>query len=77
MTPALVQGGDASPPAGSDEAALQSVRQQIVKSIGEARCVNLVHCRVLPLGARPCGGPSEYLAYSSSTGNRETLEAKA
>jgi hypothetical protein len=77
MGPALVQGGEASPAAGSDEAALKTMREQIVKAIGEARCVNLVHCRVLPLGARPCGGPSEYLAYSSTTGNREVLEAKA
>jgi hypothetical protein len=77
MAPALVHGGDGSPAAGSDEAALKTMREQIVKSIGEARCINLVHCRVLPLGARPCGGPSEYLAYSSSTGNREMLEAKA
>jgi hypothetical protein len=72
-----VQGGEASPAAGSDEAALKTMREQIVKSIGEARCINLVHCRVLPLGVRPCGGPSEYLAYSNTTGNREMLEAKA
>jgi hypothetical protein len=77
LCPVLAQGGDASAPAASDEAALKSMREEIVKLIGEPRCVNLVHCRVLALGARPCGGPSEYLAYSSSTGKGETLEAKA
>ena len=73
----FAQAGDASAPAGSDEAALKTMREEIVKLIGEPRCVNLVHCRVLALGARPCGGPSEYLAYSSSTGKGDTLEAKA
>jgi len=63
--------------ASSDEQALKAVRSEIVNLIGEPRCANLVHCRVLALGARPCGGPSEYLAFSSLTANRETLEAKA
>jgi hypothetical protein len=63
--------------AGSDAAALTELRQEIVRLIGEPRCANLVHCRVLPLGSRPCGGAGEYLAYSSITANREVLEAKA
>ncbi len=75
--PILAQAGDASAPADSDEVALQSMRTEIIKLIGEPRCVNLVHCRVLALGVRPCGGASEYLAYSSTTGRGETLEAKA
>jgi hypothetical protein len=74
---ATTHGADTAPSAGSDEAALQTLHQQIVKLIGEPRCVNVVHCRLLALGSRPCGGPSEYLAYSSGTGNREALEAKA
>lgn len=77
LCPVLARGGDASAPTGSDEAALKSMHEDIVKLIGDPRCVNLVHCRVLALGARPCGGPSEYLAYASSTGKGETLEAKA
>jgi hypothetical protein len=77
LAPALAQGGDASASAGNDEAALKTIRGEIINLIGEPRCANLVHCRVLPLGARPCGGPSEYLAFSSMTANRETLEAKA
>ena len=77
MGPGLAQGADSAPAAGSDEAALKTLRAEIVKLVGDPRCVNLVHCRVLPLGARPCGGPSEYLAYSSTTGNREMLESKA
>jgi hypothetical protein len=75
LGPALVHGAEPAP--GSDEAALKALRAEIVTAIGEPRCANLVHCRVLALGARPCGGPSEYLAYSSITGNRELLESKA
>jgi hypothetical protein len=74
---ACAPAADASSGAGSDEAALKALHEQIVKLIGEPRCVNLVHCRLLALGSRPCGGPSEYLAYSSGTANREILEAKA
>ena len=62
---------------GSDEAQLKALRAQIVEMIGEASCVNLVHCRLLALGTRPCGGADEYLAYSSHTANKTVLENKA
>src|SRR5215510_12206937 len=77
IVPGLVLGDQVAAPAASDEQALKAVRRQIVSLIGEPRCANLVHCRVLALGARPCGGPTEYLAFSSLTANRETIEAKA
>ena len=77
LSAAFVLGDGIASSASSDEQALKAVRSEIVSLIGEPRCANLVHCRVLALGARPCGGPSEYLAYSSLTANRETLEAKA
>ena len=62
---------------GSDEEALETLHQQIIAMIGEPRCENIVHCRLLALGSRPCGGPAEYLAYSSFVGKRDVLEAKA
>ncbi|KPK31631.1 MAG: hypothetical protein AMJ66_08340 [Betaproteobacteria bacterium SG8_40] len=40
------------------------LRNEITTAIGEARCRNLVNCRIVGLGARPCGGPEEYVAYS-------------
>jgi hypothetical protein len=61
----------------SDEEALVSLHQEIMALIGEPRCENIVHCRLLALGSRPCGGPAEYLAYSSIVGRRDVLEAKA
>lgn len=62
---------------GTDETALSRLHEEVVRLIGDATCANLVHCRVLAIGNRPCGGPSEYLAYSSIAGNRELIEAKA
>ena len=61
----------------ADEAQLKALRAQIIEMIGDASCVNLVHCRLLALGTRPCGGADEYLAYSSHTANRPALENKA
>lgn len=60
-----------------DEAALNELHDEIVALIGDAPCANLVHCRVLALGSRPCGGADEYVAYSSITGNKDLLESKA
>jgi hypothetical protein len=65
----------AQQPADQDE--LLALRALIMQMIGRAPCANLVHCRVLALGVRPCGGPAEYLAYSSITGNKALLENKA
>ncbi len=70
---ALACGQQTSP----DEAQLKALRAQIVEMIGDASCVNLVHCRLLALGTRPCGGADEYLAYSSHMANRTALENKA
>ncbi len=74
---ALIAPPAAAAAGGSDQEALESLHQQIVALIGEPRCENIVHCRLLALGSRPCGGPAEYLAYSSIAGKREVLEAKA
>ncbi len=65
--------------ADADEAELQRLRAEIVAMIGDARCANVVHCRALALGFRPCGGPAEYLAYSSISiaSHRQELETKA
>lgn len=48
----------------SDAQALVRLRGEISELIGKASCRNLVVCRVVGLGVRPCGGPEEYIAYS-------------
>ena len=48
----------------SDAEAAVELRERIAVMIEEARCNNVVNCRVLGLGFRPCGGPEEYVPYS-------------
>ena len=60
----------------SDAEAAARLRREITELIGDARCQNLVNCRVMGLGARPCGGPEEYVAYSIWRTRRDDLEAK-
>jgi hypothetical protein len=60
----------------SDAEAAARLRREIAKLVGEAPCSNVVNCRVIGLGARPCGGPEEYVAYSTWT-RRDEIEGKA
>jgi hypothetical protein len=69
--------GGAAHAADSDRDQLAALRAEIVRLIGPAACANLVHCRAVALGSRSCGGPAEYLPYSSFGTNRELIEAKA
>ncbi len=48
----------------SDAEAALELRERIKVIIDGARCNNIVNCRVLGLGSRPCGGPEEYVAFS-------------
>ena len=49
----------------SDAEAASRLRQEIAVVIKDASwCRNIVNCRVVGLGARPCGGPEEYVAFS-------------
>ncbi len=57
----------------SDAEEARRLRDEISTAIGEARCRNLVNCRIVGLGARPCGGPEEYLAYSIWNTDREHI----
>jgi hypothetical protein len=61
----------------SDAAAFARVRSEIDTLIGTARCGNLVHCRLLPLGRNACGNPADYLAYSTRVTDPTLLETKA
>ena len=54
------------------EAGLQN---RIVTEIGTASCVSNAQCRTLALGARACGGPQAWLAWSSTASNEGTLRA--
>jgi hypothetical protein len=55
---------------------LAKLRADIDGLIGAGRCMNLVQCRVAPLGSTPCGGPSEYLVYSWISTDKAALETR-
>ena len=43
---------------------LDNLKAQIMAEVGDAPCGAVLECRTLPVGAKPCGGPQSYLAYS-------------
>jgi hypothetical protein len=54
-----------------------SLRESIARQVGTAACSSPAVCRTLPLGAKPCGGPREYLVYSLSVTDSVRLAANA
>lgn len=44
---------------------------------GDAACSDSAQCRTLPLGARACGGPEAYMAYSTAKGSEAQLRSLA
>ena len=47
----------------------------IKAEIGDARASDLAQCRSIPFGAKACGGPATYLAYSTAFINEAKLKA--
>ena len=56
----------------ADEAALLA---RIRGAVGEAKCSDSSQCRTLPIGEKLCGGPEQWLPYSSATAPVEQLKA--
>ena len=50
---------------------------RIHAEIGDARCTSDAQCRTLPIGAKACGGPEYWLAWSTSTGRADLLQRRA
>jgi hypothetical protein len=49
-----------------DSLTTADLRQGIITQIGDAPCSSPEVCRTIAFGAKPCGGPREYLVYSTS-----------
>lgn len=45
---------------------LDRLETQIDAEIGDAEALDVAACRVIPFGAKPCGGASTYLVYSAT-----------
>ena len=57
----------------SDRAKLVEMRGEIDALIGEAAGASIADCRYAGLGAKPCGGPWEYIVYSVSSTDSTAL----
>jgi len=73
--PATVPAKDGAPPV----VALQPgpTVSEIKRLIGTPTCSDNAQCRSLPVGALACGGPQEYLPYSSAKTDEQALLALA
>jgi hypothetical protein len=60
--------------AAQDGAALAAVVRDL---IGTAACTDDAQCRTLPYGAKPCGGPQSYLAWSTLGTDEAALRTAA
>lgn len=65
----------ASAPAGGDALTQQRVglQAQLRALIGDAACSHDAQCRTLPVGARACGGPAAWWAWSAQQTDGEPL----
>lgn len=70
VTPQAAQPAASAPPSTNTLA-------QITGLIGKAACTSDQQCQVLPVGARPCGGPASYLAWSTAATSGADLQALA
>ncbi|WP_144290122.1 hypothetical protein [Ideonella sp. A 288] len=52
-------------------------RRRIEAEIGDAACTSDAQCRTLPIGARSCGGPESWMAWSVASGKADVLKALA
>ena len=59
-----------------DRAQLAEMRQGIGALVGEAACDSIGDCRVVGLGAKPCGGPWEFLVYSTASTDSAALAGR-
>lgn len=63
------------PPATTALQAETELQNRIVAEIGGAACSSHAQCRTLAIGAKACGGPQAWLAWSTSVSREATLTA--
>ncbi|OGB06060.1 MAG: hypothetical protein A3E25_23120 [Burkholderiales bacterium RIFCSPHIGHO2_12_FULL_69_20] len=75
----LVSACQAQPlPAKSASASLAgeaALLARIDAEVGGAPCSSSTQCRTLPIGAKACGGPARWMAWSTTTGRADQLQA--
>ena len=74
----ILSGCGGRPPAAEDDPTLELERMagDFPRLVGAARCENVAQCRSIGIGAKPCGGPWDYLIYSILDTETGLLEAR-
>lgn len=54
---------------------LPELRAEVMRLIGDGACADVGQCRAIAFGAKPCGGPWQYLAYSTAITDSTALAA--
>lgn len=85
--PAEADSNAATPPGNADSskpraavdsgrvASLADLRAEVMRLIGDAACSDVSQCRAIAFGTKPCGGPWQYLVYSTATTDSTALAA--
>jgi len=66
-----------APPAAAPEPESARLGRELRTLIGPAACGNDAQCRTVPVGAKACGGPAGYWAWSTKDTDGEALKALA
>jgi hypothetical protein len=74
---AACAGARPAPPPASDPAATAALWQQLQAENADTACDSDSQCHSLGVGAKACGGPERYLAWSSKQGDGAKLKALA
>ena len=76
--PPVIQAVDTSTPAAPASDDLARVESQLDTTLTQAStCTADTECRSVAVGAKACGGPTGYRAYSSKTASPDSVEALA
>lgn len=65
----------AAPAGGTSTSTSSALVAKIRAEIGDAACDGPQQCRTIAVGAKPCGGPEGYLAWSSKRTNEQRLKS--
>lgn len=55
---------------------LSTLAGEIFRLVGTPEADNPSQCKVLPFGAKPCGGPASWLVYSTKVTDAQILQEK-
>ncbi len=66
-----------TPVASAPEPESARLAREVSALIGPAACTSTAQCRTVPIGAKACGGPAGYLAWSTQGTDAATLTALA